>query len=121
MKYFTREDGTRARAIQFVGREANAEEALWIITFLNEQDMITTWVEAESTDEWFENDEGEPEEIIIPEHLKIVREFGLDDEGNRIELGTDHCFLGDYIVERDNQYYVMNQQIFEAIYEEVKV
>jgi hypothetical protein len=121
MKYYSRADGTMARGIQFQGRDKSMEDALWLITFLNDQGFITNWRDAESTDEWVENEDGEPEQVIIPEHLKIIREIGTDEDGNRIELGVDNAYLGDYIVERDGEYYVMNQQIFEAIYEEVKV
>lgn len=121
MKYYARADRTRSRAIQFKGRDEAADEALWIITFLNDQEMITNWLDVEETDEWFVGDDGEYEQKIIPEHLKIVREFGINDDGSRMELGVDHCFLGDYIVERDGEYYVMNKDIFEAIYEEVEI
>lgn len=121
MKYYARADGTRAQAIQFTGRDVSAEDTLWLITFLNDQGMVTNWVAEEHTDEWFENEDGEPEEIINPEHLKIVPEFGMDDDGNRIELGVDHANVGDYIVERDGEYYVMNGPLFESIYEEVEI
>ena len=121
MKYYTRADGTRAQAIQFKGREEHAEEALWIITILNDHGMFTNWVAEAELDEWFENEEGEPEQVIIPEHLKIVREFGMTDDGDRIELGVDRANVGDYIVDRDGEYYVMAQELFESIYEEVKI
>lgn len=120
MKYYERADGTRCRAIQFKGREEEASEALWIITFLNDQEIRTYWVAEEATDEWFENEDGEPEQKIIPEHLRLVPDVELDEEGVWRELGVDHCYLGDYIVERDGEYYVTNKDIFEAIYAEVK-
>lgn len=121
MKYYTREDGTRCRAIQFKGRDEEASEVLWLITFLNDQDIKTYWVDKKETDDWFENDEGEPEQKIIPEHLRLVREVELDDDGVWQELGVDHCYLDDYVVERDGEYYVMNKDIFEAIYTEVTI
>lgn len=121
MKYYTRDDGTRAQAIKFEGREEGAEDALWIITFLSNNNLFTSWVPEEHTDEWFENEDGEPEQVVIQEHLKIIREFGIDDEGTRIELGVDKANVGDYIVERDGEYYVMDGQLFESIYKEVKV
>lgn len=120
MKYYTRADGTRAQAEQFKGM-TDSHVTLWIINFLTSNGMTTHWVDAEATDEWFENEDGEPEEVVIPEHLKIVREFGITDDGDRIELGIDKAEVGDYIVERDGEYYVMNGPLFESIYEEVKI
>lgn len=121
MKYYARADGTRSRAVQFEGTAEGPEEVLWLITFLNDQEMFTNWVDEVTTDEWFENEDGEPEQVVIPEHLKIIREFGINDDGSRMELGVDQCYLGDYVVERDGAYYVMNKDIFEAIYEEVEI
>jgi len=120
MKYYKRADGTRCQAIQFNGK--GDENTIWIIGFLTGKDIYTYWVDQEKTDQWFENEDGEAEEIIIPEHLKLVREFGLNEEtGERVELGVDQCYLGDYVVERDGDYYITNKDIFEAIYEEVKI
>lgn len=121
MKYYAREDGIRSRAMQFKGRDQGDEEVLWIITFLTEQGMHVNWVDAKATDEWYEDEDGYPQQVVIPEHLKIVREFGHDDEGNRVELGVDNANVGDYIVERDGEYYVMNGPLFESIYEEVEI
>lgn len=117
MKYYARTDGTRCRAIQFKGRDD--ENTLWIMGFLNDQGIYNHFVEQFETDEWYEDDEGEAWQVIEPEHIKLIREFGVNEDGSRIELGVDKLEPNNYLVERDGEYYVMNVDIFESIYTEV--
>ena len=102
MMQYTREDGIQCQAVQFMGgAEIAPEHVFELLTILNDAELNAIHVKEEETDEWFENDEGEPEQVIIPEHI-------------RTQTNTDQLFIGDYIVKRDGDTYVMDGQLFEA-------
>lgn len=106
MQQYIREDGVQCKAVQFVaGAEENPTHVFEMISILNDAGLNAIHVKEDHTDEWFENEDGEPEEIIIPEHIKT-------------KLNEDQMFVGDYIVLRDGDTYVMDQDLFESAWRE---
>jgi hypothetical protein len=114
-KIYQRSDRAIAEACQFKGAEGELEyeDTLLLIDFLNENNMNVKLVSERSTDEWEETDEGEIVEIIDPEHLRIQ-----PDREN--EENFDRANVGDYIVKRDGAFYVMQEELFESIWEMVR-
>jgi hypothetical protein len=111
MKQYSREDGLQCQAIQF---EKTAEEdpkhIFDLLSILNDADLNAIHVKEEITDNWQEvlDDEGDAvdyEPVIIPEHIEV-------------QLSSDQLWLGDYIVRRDGDVYVMDQELFEAAWSE---
>lgn len=101
---YARVDGFQCEAIQFTGgAEENPKHIFDILCILNDAELNAVHVKEEITDEWFENDEGEPEQKIIGEHIET-------------RTNNDHVWVGDYIVRRDSQIYTMNGDLFEAIW-----
>lgn len=101
---YQREDGFQCQAVKFEkGAEEDSKHVFELLTILNDAELNAIHVKEEITDEWFENDEGEPEQIIIAEHIKT-------------QANNDHVWIGDYIVKRDGEIYTMDGQLFEAIW-----
>jgi len=102
MLQYSREDGIQCQAVQFMGgAEIEPRHVFELLALLNDAELNAIHVKEEITDEWFENDEGEPEQVIIPEHI-------------RTQANNDQLFIGDYVVKRDGDTYVMDGQLFEA-------
>lgn len=103
-RQYQRADGFQCEAVQFTGgAEENPKHIFDILCILNDAELNAKHVKEEITDEWFENDEGEPEQRIIGEHIMT-------------QMNNDHLWIGDYIVKRDGEIYVMDQSLFEAIW-----
>jgi hypothetical protein len=111
MKQYSREDGLQCLAIQFIdGAEANPSHVFQLLTLLNDADLNAIHVKEEVTDEWREvfDDEGDAidvEQVVIPEHIEV-------------QQSKDQLFLGDYIVKRDGDTYVMDRGLFESVWSE---
>lgn len=102
MMQYSREDGIQCQAIQFMGgAEIEPRHVFELLTILNDAELNAIHVKEEITDEWFENNEGEPEQVIIPEHIKTQANDGM-------------LFIGDYIIKRDGDTYIMDGELFEA-------
>jgi hypothetical protein len=102
MLQWSREDGIQCQAVQFMFHaETEPRHVFELLALLNDAELNAIHVKEEITDEWFENDEGEPEQKIIPEHIKT-------------QANDDQLFIGDYIVKRDGDTYVMDGELFEA-------
>jgi hypothetical protein len=105
MMQYSRVDGIQCQAVQFIGGAETAPEHIFeLLCLLNDADLNAIHVKEEITDEWFENDEGEPEQLIIPEHLKT-------------QANEDQLFVGDYVVKRDGDTYTMDGKLFEAMWD----
>ena len=103
-RQYERTDGFQCLAVQYMGgAEVDPKHTFDILSVLNDADLNAIHTKEEITDEWFENDEGEPEQKIIGEHIKT-------------QANNDILWIGDYIVKRDGATYVMDGQIFEAIW-----
>lgn len=104
MLQYERADGFQCQAVKFEeGAEANPKHVFDLLSILNDAELNAIHIKEEITDEWFENDEGEPEQKIIGEHIKT-------------QANNDHVWIGDYIIKRDDETYVMDGKIFEAIW-----
>lgn len=103
-RQYERRDGFQCLAIQFMGgAEVDPKHTFDILTILNDADLNAIHAKEEITDEWFENDEGEPEQKIIGEHIKT-------------HANNDLLWIGDYIIKRDGAVYVMDGQLFESVW-----
>jgi hypothetical protein len=106
MRYYKREDGTVCTAIQFIGGNEGGKgwNLFVVMDLLTKANLLPLWTAEEITDEWVENDTGDDyEQVVIPEHIKIG-------------AGSDELQMGDYIVERDGDTYIMGGVLFEAIW-----
>ena len=107
MKTYTREDGVKCEAVKFEGYEKGGAKGVFdVVSLLNKAQLVALWFPVETTDEWEENEAGDDYiQVVIPEHITTI---------------TDRVEVGDYILIRDSQTYVMNAETFEAIYTEVE-
>lgn len=122
MPMYIRPDGVMCDAEQFTGVEELTEEGLQQQLFMlrlhgikDSRHRLPT-----ATDEWFENEDGEPEERIIPERIEIWALI-RDEDGNLIEVQQDQAVVGDWFVKRDGTAYVMQQDLFESIWTPVSM
>lgn len=108
MDLYRRDDGAICKAIQFMGSTEDAmENRFEVMDHLVQADLRPEWVAEEVTDEWVENEAGDDyEQVVIPEHFKLW-------------MSEDEVKVGDYVVLRANDTYVMDGQMFEAIWERV--
>jgi hypothetical protein len=101
---YERVDGFQCQAVQFMGGgEVEPKHIFDILCVLNDAELEAIHVKEEITDEWFLNEDDEPEQKIIGEHIKT-------------QANNDHLWIGDYVVKRDGAIYIMDGQIFEAIW-----
>lgn len=106
MRQYSRADGIQCLAIKFEENgESNPAHVFELLTILNDAELSAVHVKEEATDEWFENEDGEPEERIIGEHIKT-------------QANEDQLFIGDYIVKRDGDTYIMDGPLFESMWTE---
>lgn len=110
MQQYSREDGIQCLAVKFAHTaEEDSKHVFELLTILNDAGLNAIHVKEEVTDEWeeFEDEEGytDVREIVIPEHISV-------------KLSQDKLFLGDYIVKRDGDTYVMDGEIFESVWSE---
>lgn len=105
---YKREDGTQCEAVKFEGYvEGGAEHIFNITQLLRTAEFTPYWVPAEKIDQWVENEEGDGyDQVVIPEHIKTV---------------NDMLKVGDYLVKRDGDLYVMDGALFDSIYDSVEV
>lgn len=108
MDLYRRDDGAICKAIQFMGStEDFMENRFEVMDYLLKADLRPEWVAEEVTDEWVENEAGDDyEQVVIPEHFKLW-------------MSEDEVKVGDYVVLRADDTYVMDGQMFEAIWERV--
>jgi hypothetical protein len=85
------------------GGEIEPKHIFDTLCVLNDAELNATYVKEEITDEWVLNDDDEPEQKIIGEHIKT-------------QANGDHLWIGDYVVKRDGAVYVMAGELFEAIW-----
>lgn len=105
MNYYRREDGAICKAIQWNGGDAEIKEHLFeVMDLLAHADLQPSYRAEEITDEWQENEAGDDyEQVVIPQHIKLG-------------AGDDEMQVGDYVVERDGDTYIMGGPTFEAIW-----
>jgi len=103
MQTFTRVDGVQCEAMRFTGGGVDAADHLFeVLDILNKAELQAVWVEEEKTDEWVENEEGDDYvQVVVPEHIKTI---------------NDELWVGDAILRRDGDTYIMDGHIFEAIW-----
>lgn len=105
MYTYKREDGAVCTAMQFMGStEDFMENRFHALDLLIKANLQPTWHAEEESDEWVENEEGDDYiHPIIPEHITLA-------------ANHDELKVGDYIVIRDDTTYIMDGQMFEAIW-----
>jgi len=108
MEQYSREDGLQCLAIKFAHTaEEDPKHVFDLLSILNDADLNAIHVKEEVTDEWeeFEDEDGDIDvrQITIPEHIAV-------------QLSSDQLFLGDYLVLRDGDTYVMDGQLFESVW-----
>jgi len=110
MQQYSREDGLQCLAIKFAHTaDEDPKHIFDLLTLLNDAELNAIHVRSKSTDEWeeFEDEDGDTDvrEIVIPEHIEV-------------QISSDQLFIGDYIVKRDGDTYVMDGQLFESVWSE---
>lgn len=104
MQQYSREDGIQCMAVQFEeSADVDPKHVFELLSILNDADLNAIHVKVEITDEWFENEDGEPEQRIIGEHIWT-------------QANQDQLFIGDYIILRDGDTYIMDGKLFEAMW-----
>jgi hypothetical protein len=108
MQQYSREDGLQCLAIQFTHTaEEDPSHVFELLTILNDAELNAIHVKEETLDEWeeFEDEDGDTDvrQIVIQEHVLV-------------QLSHDQLFMGDYIVVRDGDTYVMDGEIFESVW-----
>lgn len=102
MQKYVREDGTECLAERFEGYVYGGADKLFELSkLLHVPGFHAGWHPQESTDTWEYDEEGEPYEVIIPEHIKTV---------------NDMLKVGDYVIQREDDTYIMDGHLFEAIW-----
>lgn len=108
MDVYRREDGAICKAILFMGSNEDVmENRFEVMDYLIQADLKPEWVAEETTDEWIENEAGDDYVLlVIPEHIKLG-------------ASEDEVKVGDYVVLRADDIYVMDGQTFDAVWERV--
>jgi len=118
MTMYVRSDGAMAEAEPFLGKEEMTDHGVQQQIFMLQIHGVkdARWLPEEETDEWVEGEDGEPEQVIIPERIEIW-EPTYDIETGQTELVKhDQAAVGDYFVKRDGAIYVMQKDLFESIW-----
>jgi hypothetical protein len=108
MQQFSREDGLQCLAVKFAHpAKEDSKHVFDLLTILNDAGLNAIHVKEETLDEWeeFEDEDGDTDvrQIVIQEHILV-------------QLSHDQLFMGDYIVVRDGDTYVMDGEIFESVW-----
>jgi hypothetical protein len=110
MKQYSREDGLQCLAAKFTHTaDEDPTHVFDLLTMLNDAELNAIHVKEVLSEDWeeFEDEDGDLDvrQIIIPEHIEV-------------RMSSDKLFLGDYIVMRDGDTYVMDGDLFESVWSE---
>lgn len=104
MRLYSREDGAVCKALKFEGDMENRFEVMDLLIKAN---LLPMWYAEVESDEWVENEEGTDFiHPVIPEHITT-------------QASDEEVKVGDYVVVRDEDTYIMDGQMFEAIWSDV--
>jgi len=123
MTMYLRSDGAMAEAEPFLGKEEMGEDGVQQQIFMLQIHGVkdARWLPEEETDEWVEGEDGEPEQVIIPERIEIWEPTYDIETGVTEKVKQDQAALGDYFVKRDGAVYVMQKELFESIWTEISI